>query len=63
MTETLEGSVSAQQDNGRDRRLGTLARTFLCTPAFRGGFMSENLRQVSKSLYHISMSQSNLQGH
>lgn len=44
MKETLEGSVSAQQDTGRDRRLGTPSRTFLGTPAFRGGFMLENLR-------------------
>lgn len=44
MKETLEGSVSAQQDNGRDRRLRTPSRAFLGTPAFRGGSTLENLR-------------------
>ena len=48
MTETLEGSVSAQQDNGRDRRLGTLP-LYSC---FQRGFHvreSETGEQISLS--------------
>lgn len=46
MKETLEGSVSAQQDKGTNRRLGTSSRPFLGTPAFRGDSLKITCQRI-----------------